>query len=159
MDFELDRAGSVPEGDRYYVYTTAFGRKRCIGQLVQSRRTGAWTAYAAGELLAVARTAEEAAAKLLAFETARRPPRAPGERKPREAGSVEERFERIRRGVPKQARFTDQMVREARFLPIERRGRLREDVAELIEDLEEQLLWWRKVKRELGLPPRLTRMK
>ena len=159
MDFELDRAGSGPNGETYYVYATVSGKKRCLGQLARNDRAGTWTAYAAGEPLAVARTAEEAAAKLLAFEEARRPGRSPGGRKAAASCPVEVRFARMRRAVPKQSYWTEQAVREARSLPLERRERLREDVSELIDDLEEQLLWWRKVKRELGLAPRLTRLK
>ncbi|HZG87486.1 hypothetical protein [Paenibacillus sp.] len=159
MDFELDRAESGPNRETYYVYATVSGKKRCIGQLARNVRAGTWTAYAAGDPLAVARTAEEAAGKLLAFEEARRPSRAPGGRQATASRTVEERFARMRRAVPKRSHWTDQAVREARTLPVERRERLREEVDELIDDLEEQLLWWRKVKRELGLPPRLMRLK
>jgi len=160
MEFELDRDGRTAEGERYYVYAVSHGKKRCIGQAVRSDRSGLWSAYADGELLACAATSEEAALKLWTYEAVRRPELDGGaQRKPLRDCTVEERFVRMRRKIPKQTQFTDQVVQSLRHVPLERRARLLEDVSELIEDMESQLLWWRKVKKELAAQPKLARFK
>ncbi len=158
MEFELDEVGRTAEGQRYYVYATSRGKKRCIGQVVRSDRSGLWSAYADGELLSCASTSEEAALKLWTFESVRRP-EGDGKRRPIRDCSVEERFARLRRKIPKEAHFSDRVVEEVRRVPLERRVRLLQDVAELIGDMETQLLWWRKVKKELGAAPKLSRYK
>lgn len=156
MGFELDRAGRTADGDKYYVYAERDGKKRCIGHLVRQERSGLWSAYADGELLACAREAEEAAQKLWVFDASRR---TDDRRKPMWRCSVEERFQRLRKKIPRQAHFTDGVVREVRDIPLERRTRLQRELAELIEDMEVQLMWWRKVKKEIAAAPRLTRYK
>ncbi|HZG76699.1 MAG TPA: hypothetical protein VEZ72_12685 [Paenibacillus sp.] len=158
MEFELDPAGRTAEGERYYVYAASRGKKRCIGQVVRSERSGLWSAYADGELLSCASTSEEAALKLWTFESARRP-EGDGSRKPIWECTVEERFARLRRKIPKEAHFSDRIVEDVRRVPLERRARLLQDVSELIGDMETQLLWWRKVKKELTVAPKLSRYK
>lgn len=155
--FEFDAAGRTSAGERYYVYAFGKGKKRCIGQVLHSERDGLWSAYAEGERLAWARSAEEAAHKLLAYAAARRP----DVWKPAEAGAldVEKRFASLRKRIPKAGRFTEQAALGARDVPLDRRGRLLEDVDELIGDLQAQLMWWRKVRRELAVPVRLKRVK
>ncbi|MCI3923326.1 hypothetical protein MO973_24165 [Paenibacillus sp. TRM 82003] len=156
MEFELDRAGKTPEGDKYYVYASVNGKKRCIGHLVGHDRSGLWSAYADGDLLACAREAEEAAQKLWVYDCARR---TDDKRKPMWQCTVEERFHRLRKKIPRQAHFTDGVVREVHSIPIERRVRLQRDLVELIEDMEIQLMWWRKVKKEIAAAPKLMRYK
>jgi len=158
MEFELDPAGRTAEGERYYVYTNSKGKKRCIGQVVRSDRSGLWSAFANGELLSCASTSEEAALKLWTFEAVRRPD-AEGLRKPIWECTVEERFARLRRKIPREAYFSDRVLEDVRHVPLERRARLLQDVSELIEDMESQLLWWRKVRKELNAAPKLTRYK
>jgi hypothetical protein len=156
MPFEWDRIVSGPEGERYNVYVTANRKKRCIGQVVLHAKTGQWTAYAEGDVLTVALTKQEAAEKLWLYREARRPSTAEsGVRKPVWECSLEERFERLRRKIPRQSHFTGHTVLGARQVPMERRARLENDIAELIDDLEIQLHWWRKVKKELAAAPKL----
>jgi hypothetical protein len=156
MNFELDRAGQTAEGDKFYVYATTNHKKRCIGQLVHNGRTGLWLAYADGELLACAQESEEAAQKLWVYDVSRR---TDDSRKPMWACTIEERFVRLRKKIPRETHFTDGVVREAGRIPLDRRVRLLKEVTELIEDLEVQLMWWRKVKKEIGAAPKLTRFK
>jgi hypothetical protein len=157
MEFELDRAGRTAEGERYYVYATGtHNKKRCIGQLVCNEKTGLWMAYAGGDLLACARDADEATQKLWIYDSSRR---TEDPRKPVWACTVEERFARFRKKIPRQSHFTDGIVREAGQIPLERRMRLMNELTELIEDMEIQLMWWRKVKKEIGTAPKLTRYK
>ena len=154
--FEFDAAGRAAEGERYYVYAFGKGKKRCIGQVLRSERDGLWAALADGEPLAWARSAEEAAHKLLLYAAARRPgiwlPAA-------EVSEVERRFAAFRKRIPRAFGLTEEAARRARDVPLERRGRLLADVDGLIADLQAQLLWWRKVRRELAAPARLVRLK
>lgn len=156
MEFELDRAGRTPEGDKYYVYAVVNGKKRCIGCLIRHERSQLWSAYAEGDLLACARESEEAAQKLLVYDRAKR---TDDKRKPMWQCTVEERFHRLRKKIPRQAHFTDGVVREVHDIPLERRQRLQRELAELIEDMEVQLMWWRKVKKEISAAPKLIRYK
>jgi hypothetical protein len=156
MEFELDRAGQTAEGERYYVYALVNRKKRCIGQLVQNERTKLWLAYADGDLLACARESDEAVQKLWVYYSSRG---TDDTRKPIWACSLEERFVRLRKKIPRQSHFTDGVVREASRIPLERRDRLLQEVSGLIEDMEIQLMWWRKVKKEIGAAPKLTRFK
>lgn len=158
MEFEFDRDGSTAEGEKYYVYAFGKGKKRCIGRVIRSERTGHWSAYLDGELLATAAVAEDAAQKLLAYAAVRCPAMWGKAAEP-QTQSVETRFARLRRRIPRRTDAAEAMVRSARHVPIERRGRLLEDVAELIGDLEAQLLLWRKVRNELVAVPRLQRWK
>lgn len=156
MEFELDLAGKTAESEQYYVYIQANGKKRCIGQVAYAWQTGLWSCCARGERLASAVTAEEAVQKLWMFENARKGEAA---RKPIAECTVEERFARLRKRIPREAHFTEATVREARKVPLERRLLLLEDIEELIEDLETQLYWWRKIRREIGAAPKLIRYK
>lgn|GEM_PF-2862560 len=159
MEFELDRDGRTPVGERYYVYVASDGKRRCIGQLVHEDGSGLWSAYAEGELLTSAASSDEAALKLWAYEAARRPDIEGMQRKPLWECSIEERFVRIRKKTPRQSFFSERVIRQVRDVPIERRVRLLYDVGQLIEDMEEQLHWWRKVQKELAAAPKLMRYK
>jgi len=170
MEYELDAVGRAADGERFYVYARIGGKKRCIGQLLVSATSGLWTAYADGEPLAVARTEAEAVDKLLSYVAARDGAgsvAAASDGRPRRRGAgkrtyectLEERYVRMRRKIPKQSHFTEGVVRQADNVPIERRGRLLREVDELVNDLEVQLLWWRKIRKALSAPPKLVRYK
>jgi hypothetical protein len=156
MNFEMDCIEAMGHGKLYNIYIAINGRKLCIGQLEERAEEGIWLAYSSGNLLCAAAEPQEGALKLWEAYRIRHPAKAGRRALPSGECSVEERFYRVRRRVPRHADLAEAVIRQARSIPVERRHIFIQDVEDFIDDLEQQLSLWRKVREEAKKSPRFT---
>lgn len=158
MQYELDLIGRTAQGTGFLVYVTVEGKKLCIGQLMHSNDRAMWTAFANGNELAAVKEEIEGVSKLWDYYCIRHPLKAGKRTRPIRECTVEERFYRVRRKIPRHKSMPDlaSVAEQLKLIPIHRREPLRDELDELIYDLQSQLMLWRKVRHELDKTPAFT---
>lgn len=161
LQYELDVVGRTEQGINFLVYVTVGGKKLCIGQLLRHAGRPLWTAFANGNELATVTEEDEGVSMLSDYYFVRYPAAAGQRMKPASECTVEERFYRLRRRIPKQKSMPDPafIADQVKMIPLRRRELLQDELDDLIYDLQALLTLWRKVRHELDKKTPLRSLK